>query len=104
MWNPKYSPMWTGEENFITLKQYKCRRRLNKIAERRRVRILCVPGHRIMPGNCRADEPARVGTTIELSNEFGLASIPFETCGHLIGSDVLNFVNARWAASLKGKT
>ena len=64
---------------------YDCCRYLNAMTNRCQVCITRVPRHRDIPDNCRADDLAKRGTTIELSDE-------------------LDFDNSRWASSDKVRT
>ena len=43
-----------------------CRRSLNEMAEQFKIHLIWMPGHRDIPGNCRADELARLGTTLHV--------------------------------------
>ena len=75
---------------------YGCRRFLNKTAEYPyRIHIVWVPGHSGIPGNCRADELARRGTTIELSHEFSNLGIPMRTYRLIIDNAIVDSVNDR---------
>ena len=49
---------------------YGCRRFVNGIAERYDIYIVWIPGHSAFPGNCRAEELAWQGATIQHSEEF----------------------------------
>lgn len=49
---------------------YGYRTQLNTMSKRCKEHIIWGPGHSDIPSNCRADELARYGTTIELSYEF----------------------------------
>ena len=44
-------------------------------------------------GNCRADELARRGTTIELSNKFFTLRITSSTCGLKIENAIVDLIN-----------
>ena len=61
-------------------------------------------GYRGIPGNCRADELARRGTTNELSDEFSYLVIPMRSCKIIIDNANVDSVNDRWAASDTGRT
>ena len=71
---------------------------------RHEVCITWVPGHRDIPGNCRANDLARRGTTIELSDEFFTLGIILSTCKLIIGNAIVDLVKSRWIASNKGKS
>ena len=72
---------------------YGCRRFLNEIAEQYDIHIVWVLGHSGIPGNCRADELARRGTTIELFDEFSNLRIPMLTCKLIIDNAIVDSVN-----------
>ena len=52
-------------------------------------------GYSDIPGNCRADELARRGRTIELSDEFVNLDISMRTCKLLIDNAIVDSVNDR---------
>ena len=53
---------------------------------------------------CRADELARHGTTIELTNEFSTLGVPLKTCKLIIDNATADSVDDRWAAPGIGRT
>ncbi|XP_036341061.1 uncharacterized protein LOC118750446 [Rhagoletis pomonella] len=53
-----------------------CRRTLNELARSHFTRVVWVPGHREIPGNCVADELARKGTLLPAISTARNASIP----------------------------
>ena len=55
-----------------------------------------------LQGIYRADNLARSGTTIELSNEFLSIEIPLITCKLMIDLVIVDSSNCRWTASDKG--
>ena len=61
------------------------------------------PGLCGIPGNCRANELARRGATIELSDEFANLDIPMRTCKLIIDNAIIISVNYKWAASDTGR-
>ena len=62
--------------------------------------IIRVPGHKDIPGNCRADELARKGTTSELSDEFSTLGIRLGTCELIIDNAIVDLVNSGRMGSL----
>ena len=85
-------------ENSKTVYDY-CRY-LDEIAEGYDIHIVWLPGRSFIPGNCKADELAGRGTTIELSVEFSnLGILRMRTCKLIIDNAILDSVNASWAAS-----
>ena len=81
-----------------------CRRCLNEVANRYDVCLAWVPGHRDIPGNCRADELARRGAITDLSVEFSILHIPLGTCKLIIDNTIVDLVYNRWLASNTGRT
>ena len=58
-----------------------------------------MPGHKDIPGNCRADDLTGRVTTIELSDEIPTFGIPLSTYRLIIDNAIVKLVNSgRWAA------
>ena len=57
-----------------------------------------------IPGNYRADELSRRGTTIELSDEFSNLGTPMRTCKLKIDNTIVDSVKYRRVASDTGRT
>lgn len=50
----------------------------------------------ISQGNYRADQLVRLGTTIQLSEEFATTGIPLGTFGYFLVSAITNSADNRW--------
>lgn len=69
-------------------KFYKSRKCLKKLEEQFNFRVIRIPEHSDIPGNCKADKLARLSTTIQLSEKFATVGIRLETHGSIIGSTI----------------
>ena len=58
----------------------KCRESLNEIAKHFIIKLQWIPGHQSIEGNCKADELARNGTTIDILPEKEMFGNPMATC------------------------
>ena len=70
---------------------YDCCRCLNEAANRYVVHITWVPGHGHIPGNCKANELARRGTTLMSSLHYGSLWVT-------VSNAIVDLVNSRCAA------
>ncbi|OFC59623.1 hypothetical protein BBW68_14995 [Candidatus Erwinia dacicola] len=68
------------------------------------INLQWVPGHSDIPGNCEADELARIGTTLQLTSEKEGIFMPLATCKHLISEHVINIAESRWRQSITCST
>ena len=71
------------------------------MAEQFDIHLIWVPGHRDIPGNCKADELARLGTTLHAPGELEHVGMTVATCKLLLRNSALTATNGRW--SLVGK-
>ena len=74
-------------------------RRLNE-AKQFKITLTWVPGHRDIPGNCEADEFARLGTTLQVPAELECVGMPLATCKLGIRLNAVERTNQRWANGL----
>lgn len=74
-----------------------CRTSLNEMAKQFDIRLIWVPGHRDIPGNCKADELARLGTTLQVPTELECVGMPLETCKLNLRICSATETNQRWA-------
>ena len=76
---------------------FTCRISLDEIATQMNIWLSWVPGHRLIPGNCKADELAREGTTTtelqSLHNDYG---IPIATLKLKFEEESIKEANLRW--------
>lgn len=63
------------------------------------INLLWVPGHRDIEGNCKADELARLGTTLPILADKRNIPIPLATCKWLIDKHILKSANTAWNQS-----
>ena len=56
-----------------------------------------MPRHRDIPGNCKADELARTGTTLQILEEFAYIGAPLSTCKLWLRQEAIKQSNERWA-------
>ena len=73
-----------------------CRRSLNEMAQQFNIHLIWVPGHRDIPGNCKADELARMGTTLQILDEFADIGAPLSTCKLWLMQEAIETSNKRW--------
>ena len=62
------------------------------------IRLIWVPGHRDIPGNCKADELARLGTTLQVPPELECVGIPLSSCKLVLRLSTARKTNQRWAS------
>ncbi|XP_036320510.1 uncharacterized protein LOC118735019 [Rhagoletis pomonella] len=73
-----------------------CRRSLNEMAEQSALHLVWVPGHRNIPGNEKADELAREGTSAPLSQAWKGLGMPLATCKLILRDLSLKLARDRW--------
>jgi len=61
-----------------------------------RINLICVPGRRIIEGNCTADELARQGTTPDILRDKDTVGMPMATCKLHHRQRLYTFSNNRW--------
>ena len=74
----------------------KCKISLNGISEHFKVRLVWVPGHSNVPGNCKADELARRGTTETITDKFINIGRPLATLKLAIKMRMMETWIQRW--------
>ena len=75
---------------------YNCRLSLMEMTEQFNIHLCWVPGHRGIPGNYRADELARQGTTLRILPDRQSLGMPLATCKHLLKLNAISKTNLRW--------
>lgn len=80
-----------------TITAQNCRASLNEMAKQFKIRLIWVPGHRDIPGNCRADELARLGTTLQVPARLECVGTPLSTCKLKLRLDAVKETNEKWA-------
>jgi ribonuclease HI len=83
-----------------TITAQNCRASLNEMAKQFKIRLIWVPGHRNILGNCRADQLARLGTTLQVPARLECVGVPLATCKLEIGLKAVNETNKEWARGL----
>ncbi|KAM8702681.1 hypothetical protein ACLKA7_000811 [Drosophila subpalustris] len=81
----------------------KCRKSLHEMAGHFDICLIWVPGHQDIPGNCIADELARIGTTNVLLPDKEDTSMPLATCKLMLHYQSNHKSTLRWQASLVGR-
>ncbi|XP_055836606.1 uncharacterized protein LOC129905204 [Episyrphus balteatus] len=76
-----------------------CQTSLREMSEQFNIHLVWVPGHRDIPGNCRADELAKLGTITALQPERNNIGTPIATCKLMLKQDALKKTNLRWTQS-----
>ena len=74
-----------------------CRKSLNEMAEQFKIHLIWVPGHRDIPGNCKADELARLGTTLQIPGSLESVGMPLASCKLILRNRSIETTNQRWA-------
>lgn len=74
-----------------------CHQSLMEIGGQHNLHLCWVPGHRDIPGNCKADELARFGTTEQVSPDKQLLGMPIATCRLSIHDTTITSTNKRWS-------
>ena len=75
-----------------------CRSSLVEMAEQFNIHLCWVPGHRDIPGNCKADELAKEGTTLPILPDNGTLGIPIATRKLKLKLDAIESANLRWTS------
>ena len=75
-----------------------CRRSLNEMAEQFDIHLIWVPGHRNIPGNSKADELARLGTTLQTPGYLESVGMPLESCKFILRQKTIAAADNRWAS------
>ncbi|XP_017468200.1 PREDICTED: uncharacterized protein LOC108360437 [Rhagoletis zephyria] len=73
-----------------------CRKSLNVMAEQFALHLVWVPGHSDIPGNEKADELARAGTSSPLSPAWKRVGMPLASCKLLLRENFLEEAASRW--------
>lgn len=73
-----------------------CRKSLNEMAQQFDIHLIWVPGHRDIPGNCRADELARLGSTLRVPARLESVGMPLATCKLFLREKADREANDRW--------
>ncbi|KAL7724672.1 hypothetical protein ACLKA6_012330 [Drosophila palustris] len=81
----------------------KCRKSLHEMAGHFDICLIWVPGHQDIPGNCIADELARIGTTNVLLPDKEDTSMPLATCKLMLHYQSNHKSTLRWQAILVGR-
>ena len=82
--------------SFTSKAALNCRLSLMEMTEQFNIHLCWVPGHRDIPGNCRADELARQGTTLRILSDRQSLGMPLATCKHLLKLNAISKTNLRW--------
>lgn len=78
---------------------HNCRSSLNEMAEQFNIHLIWVPGHRDVPGNCKADELAKNGTILpNVINRHNIGT-PLATCKLSLKQHAQESINSRWSQS-----
>jgi ribonuclease HI len=77
-----------------------CLSSLNEMGEHFNIQLIWVPGHSDVKGNCRADELARHGTTLQLLPERANLGRPISALKLALRNEAIASTNARWANTL----
>jgi ribonuclease HI len=80
-----------------TITAQNCRASLNEMAKQFKIRLIWVPGHSDIPGNCRADQLARLGTTLQVPARLECVGTPLATCKLPLKLEAVNKTNIEWA-------
>ena len=75
-----------------------CRRSLNEMAQQFDIHRIWVPGHRNIPGNCKADELARLGTTLRTPTNQVPVGMPLATCKLILRDRAIAIAQDRWVS------
>jgi ribonuclease HI len=77
-----------------------CRSSLNEMSEYFSIQIIWVPGHSDVMGNCRADELARYGTTLQIQPEGAGLGRPIAALKLALSKKAIALTNERWTNTL----
>ena len=77
-----------------------CHSSVNEMGEHFNIQIILVPGHSGVMGNCRADELARHGTTLQLQPERASLGRPITALRQALGKQALSSAGERWSNTL----
>ena len=76
-----------------------CQSSLKEMTEQFNIHLIWVPGHRDIPGNCKADELAKNGTLLPYVRQKHNIGTPLATCKYLLKQYALETTNTRWSQS-----
>ncbi|XP_053968462.1 uncharacterized protein LOC128869891 [Anastrepha ludens] len=73
-----------------------CYKLLTTLAQYFSINLLWVPGHSNIIGNCKADELARLGSSLQISQDRLDIPMPLATCKLLIDRYTISAANSNW--------